>query len=238
MPKYYRTKEDRESYFIKSTDPQPSINQLGSRLIEANTGKEYINIDGVWVLDLTAQDSTYIQTSGTSVNIADSFYKDEQIVGELSDRELRDGNMYAVGYMWSTVASNGLCHLHIKSGANPIYFSYEISSTALMEYYATKSPTVSANGTLVSPFNRNMVSTKTPLSLVYRDATFTGGTVLVPRFLGVGGNPTNRSGGSSTSQFAIVPANTSLIITCKNVSGATMDRIGIYMNWFEITRTI
>jgi hypothetical protein len=235
MAQYYRRKDDRETYFVKSDEPALSINQLGFRLTEADTGKNYINIDGVWTPEIISETINSIQSDGTVINLADSYWKDEQVVGSIGDRSLRQGNMFATGYLASSVAQNASIILHIKSGTKPIYITYEVLATALTEYGSYLNPTITTNGTVLTPFKRNQVTAYTGSATAYHTPTYSNiGTIAITRFLGSGVNPVSRIGGSDSTQYAIIPSNTSVFFVAKNVANASQDRMGIYASWFEI----
>ena len=236
---YYKRKDDRETYFVKSTETKPTINQLGFRLVEIDTGIEYINIDGVWTRNIISETINSVNSDGEIVNLADSYYKDEQIVGSIADRSLRQGNMFATGYMWSSVATNASVILHIKSGAKPIYLTYEVIGTGLTEYGGYFSPTFTTNGTALTVFKRNMITPYTGTATAYHTPTYSSlGTTAITRFLGTSGNPINKTGGADASQYVILPPNSSVFHVAKNVSSSTQDRLGIYASWFEINNEL
>ena len=261
---YHTTIDDFEMYVLKSTDTKPTISADDIIVMEYDTGRRFISKGGVWesyigniigndvaitgtvgvsggtisidnVPNVNVISEILTKTDTTTVNLADSYYKDEQIVGSIADRNLRQGNMFAVGYAWSSVATNASVVLHIKSGAKPIYLTYEVIGTGLTEYGGYFSPTFTANGTALTVFKRNMITPYTRTATAYHTPTYSSlGTTAITRFLGTSGNPTNKTGGSDASQYVILPPNTSVFHVAKNVSTSTQDRLGIYASWFEI----
>ena len=261
---HHNSTDDFEIYPIKSTDPKPCIVSEDVILMEYDTGKKYIMRDGVWktyIGNIIGDDiaitgtvgisggtisidnepnvkvvsETLTKSDATVVNLADSYYKDEQITGTIGDSTLRQGNMFTAGYLASSVATNGLVILHIKSGTKPLYLTYEIIGTGLTEYSGYINPTITANGTQITPFKRNMITEYTGSATVYSSPTYSNiGTIIVNRFLGTSGNPFNKTGGADSSQYVILPSNSSIFLVGKNVSSSAQDRLGIYANWFEI----
>lgn len=248
---YHATIDDFEVYVLKSTDTKPTFSSDDVLIIEYDTGKRFINKNGVWEPYVGTGEETVnignepnvkviseVLTKSdniTKVNLADSYYKDEQIVGSIGDRSLRQGNMFAVGYMASSVASNASIILHIKSGAKPLYITYEVIGTALTEYGGYLNPTITTNGIALTPFKRNLVTPYTELAMAYHTPTYSNiGTLAMSRFLGSGVNPTSRVGGADSTQYVILPTNSSIFFVAKNVATASQDRMVIYANWFEI----
>lgn len=261
---HHNSTDDFEVYPIKSTDAKPDIVSEDVILMEYDTGKKYIMRDGSWktyigniigdnivitgmvgvsggTISIDNEPNVKViseiltKTDTTVVNLADSYYKDEQIVGTIADMSLRRGNMFTAGYLASNVATNGLVILHVKSGTRPIYLTYEVAGTGLTEYGGYINPTITTNGTQITPFKRNMITEYTESATVYSSPTYSNiGTIMVTRFLGTSGNPVNKTGGADSSQYVVFPPNTSIFFVAKNVSSNAQDRLGVYANWFEI----
>lgn len=171
------------------------------------------------------------------INLADIydaiFLSNRLIVGAETDRKIEQGEAFGAGYVWSTVASDGVINLHFFTGDEPVMVSFSVNATGLTDYWAIFGTTVTGNGAAVPIFSRNGELALAADSTVFRDATYTGGTVAIPRFIGGGTNPTSRVGGSASEQSSYVPANAHVIVYAKNVSGAAQARMGIALEWYE-----
>lgn len=110
-----------------------------------------------------------------------------------------------------------------------------VSGVALTEYGLYMSPTITADGAAVNEFARNQnVSIANTLNVFY-DPTYSAlGTVSIPRFLGAGTNIVSREGGEKVERVVYLPESTSVIIAAKNVAAAAQERLGIYLDWFEV----
>lgn len=172
------------------------------------------------------------------INIADvlkSVYDVDCFVTETEDkRQLRLGNAFGVGYTWQSVASAATVALHLRTGARYIYLNLEVAGVGLTDYGFVTGATVTANGTELTALRRNSMVTFNPTAIAYRDPTFTGGTVTIPRFLGSGTNPVSQIGGIMSEQSAVLAPNTSYILRATNSSGTAQARMGIIVNWREI----
>lgn len=91
----------------------------------------------------------------------------------------------------------------------------------------------------MTPFTRNLVTAYTGVTTAFHTPTYSDlGTIAITRFLGTSGKPVNKTGGSDTTQYLILPANTSILFVAKNVSTSAQDRLGVYANWFEINNDL
>lgn len=126
--------------------------------------------------------------------------------------------------------------MHFKTGTYPIYVRYSVNGVGLTDYSLNTEPVVTTNGTVVDISRRNKMVSYTPTLQVFRDPTYTNiGVSRIPRFFGSGSNPVSRTGGeSSTDQHILLEPNTSFFATAKNISGVAQERMGIYIEWFEV----
>ena len=108
-----------------------------------------------------------------------------------------------------------------------------IAGVALSDYGLVTGATITTNGTALSIFKRNNATIVQPTVLIYRDCTYTGGTIAIPRFIGSSGNAMQRDGGRDISQVALLQANSNYIVSLKNSNTATQERMGIYIDWIE-----
>ena len=109
------------------------------------------------------------------------------------------------------------------------------AGVALADYGLVSGATITTNGTALPILKRNNATIVQPTTLIYRDATYTGGTMPIPRFLGASGNSSQRVGGSgNVAQTALLQANSNYIVSLKNSNTATQERMGIYIDWIEV----
>ena len=226
---------DRESYVTKTASiPSPTNFQDGMQLINIDTGTKYIVNNGAWVVDKSEYSGSVYNSDGVLVNTSDAYYDDAITAEDIESRYFRQGYVYGAGYTWSTVVSNATVNLYMKIGARPIYMNGTIASVALSDYGLASGATITTNGTALPILKRNNATIVQPTTLIYRDATYTGGTMAIPRFLGASGNLSQRAGGTDISQVALLQANSNYIVSLKNSNTATQERMGIYIDWIEV----
>ena len=234
---YWRSLSDRESYVTKTASmPSPTNFKDGMQLIDIDTGTKYIVNNGAWVVDKSEYSGSVYNSDGVLVNTSDAYYDTAITSEDIESRYFRQGYVYGAGYTWSTVTSNSTVNLYMKIGAKPIYMNGTIAGVALTDYGLVGGATITTNGTALPILKRNNAVIVEPTVLMYRDATYTGGTMTIPRFLGASGNSSQRVGGSSNiTQVALLRANSNYIVSLKNSNTATQERMGIYIDWIEVT---
>ena len=231
---YWRSLSDRESYVAKTAKmPSPTNFKDGMQLIDIDTGTKYIVNNGAWVVDKSEYSGSVFNSDGVLVNTSDAYYDTALTAEDIESRYFRQGYVYGAGYTWSTVTSNSTVNLYMKIGAKPIYMSGTISGVALADYGLVGGATIATNGTALPILKRNNAVIVEPTVLIYRDCTYTGGTIAIPRFLGASGNSSQRAGGKDISQVALLQANSNYIVSLKNSNTATQERMGIYIDWIE-----
>ena len=233
---YWRSLSDRESYVTKTASmPSPTNFKDGMQLIDIDTGTKYIVNNGAWVVDKSEYSGSVYNSDGVLVNTSDAYYDDAITAETIESRYLRQGYVYGAGYTWSTVVSNATVNLYMKIGSRPIYMNGTIAGVALTDYGLVSGATITTNGTALPILKRNNATIVQPTTLIYRDATYTGGIMLIPRFLGASGNSSQRVGGSgNVTQVALLQANSNYIVSLKNSNTATQERMGIYIDWIEV----
>ena len=232
---YWRSLSDRESYVTKTASmPSPTNFKDGMQLIDIDTGTKYIVNNGAWVVDKSEYNGSVYNSDGVLVNTSDAYYDDAITAETIESRYLRQGYVYGAGYTWSTVVSNATVNLYMKIGAKPIYMSGTIAGVALSDYGLVGGATISTNGTALPILKRNNAVIVEPTVLMYRDCTYTGGTMTIPRFIGASGNAIQRAGGKDISQTALLQANSNYIVSLKNSNTAAQERMGIYIDWIEV----
>ena len=232
---YWRSLSDRESYVTKTANmPSPTNFKDGMQLIDIDTGTKYIVNNGAWVIDKSEYSGSVYNSDGVLVNTSDAYYDTALTAEDIESRYFRQGYVYGAGYTWSTVVSNATINLYMKIGAKPIYMSGTIACVALADYGLVGGATIATNGTALPILKRNNAVIVEPTVLVYRDCTYTGGTIAIPRFIGSSGNAIQRVGGADISQVALLQANSNYIVSLKNSNTATQERMGIYIDWLEL----
>lgn len=233
---YYHNIDGREAYIGRHIEEKPIATNFidGIKYLDIDYGTWYTVSNGTWIIDKSKYEGSVYNSNGELVNISDAYYDEAITIEDVETRYFRKGYMYGSGYTWSNVTSNTTVNLHIKIGAKPIYMNYSVVGVALSDYGLVNGATITANGTANAIIKRNNSVIVNPVTLIYRDATYTGGATAIPRFLGSSGNQMQRTGGSDISQKAILQANSNYIITLKNSNTSTQERMGIYIDWLEL----
>ena len=234
---YFRS-DGREFYVSKTGSfPVATTYSDGVTMMDINTFIYYVVKDGNWVVDKSEYNGNVYNSSGTLVNLSDTYYDKTITVEDTNTRYFRQGFVFGAGYTWKSVTANSTINLHLFTGSKPVYLIYGVDSVGLCDYGFINNMTITSggNGTSIPILNRNSPMGNNPTATFFRDATYTGGTITIPRFLGTGGNVIQRSGGSGVSQESIVPANSHFIFTAQNSGTATQERMSIYADWLEIT---
>ena len=234
--KYYHNIDGRETYVGRHIEPKPIATSFvdGMKYLDIDYGVWYIVSNGQWIIDKSIYEGNVYNSNGELVNISDAYYDEAITTEDMETRYFRQGYVYGSGYTWTGVTSNTTVNLYIKIGAKPIYMSYVVTGVALSDYGLVNGATITANGTANTIMKRNNSVIVQPVTLIYRDATYTGGVTAIPRFLGSSGNASQRTGGSDVSQKAILQANSNYIITLKNSNTSTQERMGVYIDWIEV----
>ena len=241
MATWFSGLNNRDTY-VTRTGQFPSatggnIIREGSFLIDEDTGITYTFNNGTWAIDKNTYNGNKYNSDGELINISDTYYDKTITVEDINSRYFRQGFVFGAGYTWKSVTVNSKINLHLFTASKPIYLIYRVDSVGLCDYGFIKDMTITSggNGTSIPILNRNSPMGNNPTATLFRDATYTGGTITVPRFLGTGGNVNQRSGGSDVSQESIIPANSHFIFTAQNSGTATQERMAIYVDWLEIT---
>lgn len=234
--RYYHNISGRQTYIGEHSETKPSATNFidGIRYLDVDYGAWYVVSNGTWIIDRSEYDGTVYNSNGELVNIADAYYNTTVTTEDIETRYFRKGYVYGSGYTWNNVTSNTVVNLHIKIGTKPIYMSYTVAGVALSDYGLVDSPMITTNGTANTIIKRNNEIIIEPITLIYRDTTYTGGAIAIPRFIGSSGNAIQRVGGTDVSQKAILQANSDYILSLKNSNTATQERMGIYIDWIEV----
>lgn len=234
---YYNDVDGRETYIGRTSETKPIATNFedGLRYLDVDLGVWYTVSNGVWIIDKSKYNGSVYNSDGVLVNTSDAYYDDAITAETIESRYLRQGYVYGAGYTWSTVVSNATVNLYMKIGVKPIYMNGTIAGVALTDYGLVSGATITTNGTALPILKRNNAVIVEPTVLMYRDCTYTGGTMPIPRFLGASGNSSQRVGGSgNVTQVALLQANSNYIVSLKNSNTATQERMGIYIDWIEV----
>lgn len=232
---YYGKNVNQERFIVKTENiPTPTNYKDGIKLLNIDTGIKYISSNGSWVIDKSEYNLESYNSDGELVNVADAFSNSILNTEDIKTKYFREGRVYGAGYTWDNTQNDGTNNLHIYTGERDIFLEFSVSSVGLIDYGLISGASVQDDGNEVSIFNRNESMNNTPYTNIYRDSSYTDGTIAIPRFLGASGNIVRRKGGSEASQEAILSKNSHYIIFATNSSGSSQDRIGIYLDWLEI----
>lgn len=125
-----------------------------------------------------------------------------------------------------TLANNASAIFMANVGSLPLHFNgFEVSASAgATKIEIFESPTTTANGTAITPLNKNRSSTRTSLTSVYFNPTVSAnGTLLATRqILSIGGGAHTEGGGTGISSEWVLKPNTKYIVKITNLSGSTI----------------
>lgn len=162
-----------------------------------------------------------------------SYMYDMLHVGTRDELELMQGNLFVAGEVFN-VANNAEVNLHVRTGDYPIYITYSLVASGMLEYATYTGMQNLVPGTLVPNARRNLSIASESSTVVYKNSTYTSkGTPVVPRLLPAGMGAAAKSSGSTVSTGLVVPAHSDLLLHCKNVSGLAASVNAIY-DWLEI----
>lgn len=173
-------------------------------------------------------------TDGTFQRIYELLFNGGRLIGTRQRpnvvTDIETDNIHAgVGYDVSgfgTLTNGANTIFYANVGALPLHFhGFEVKTTAgevVIELY--EAPTVTANGTAITPRNKNRGSANTALSLIYGGTTVSAnGTLLFTRKIFGTSQGSHYEGGDVGvgSEWVLKP-NTKYIIKITNSSGTTI----------------
>lgn len=150
--------------------------------------------------------------------------------------KVHDGVTYQVSYKspeGADIADNGNVTLLIRAGAMELDLTFSVAAGGDCEIEFRESPTVTANGTALTPRNMNRAYSDSPTASAFQGPTYTGGTLLA-NYLNPGGTKNQSVGGTARNNTEwVLAANTSYIIRGINRSGGAVP-LSIVLQWYEV----
>jgi len=112
-----------------------------------------------------------------------------------------------------------------------------LSSTAnLAEVRLLESAVLNVAGTVVTPYNRNRISSNASQAVIQKGATFTDeGDLLEVDFAGSASGGAARSGGSvdGSAEELVLKRDTVYLIKLSNIGSSTASSVGARLFWYE-----
>lgn len=149
--------------------------------------------------------------------------------------KIGQGNFYTASKIFSAVANDGYALMRIKAGATKKpHVIANIMTTGKCYIKTYSGTTYTANGTEITPYNRNTTSSNVAEAKIYHTPTINVlGTARAEELVGSGTNPASQVGAvSSINSKTILANNGDILIQVQNKSGAAVD-IGIVINFYE-----
>lgn len=151
------------------------------------------------------------------------------------DDELMLGNMFSVSALVAGAANLSSTYLHITTLDSVVAVTFEVTVTGKAYINAYSGATYSAQGSTITPYNKNTISSNAIDTLVRIAPTVTGTGTKVGTFLVPGGTTGGtRVGASKTDDIGFILAkNTDYLFEVSNQSGAAAD-IGFNIQLTEV----
>lgn len=145
------------------------------------------------------------------------------------------GDTYTVSYRSPAVINNGFLDIRVtgvKKDAH-VKITYSCEGKGLFTSYSGTTYTVAGTG--ITPFNRNLCSTKTATTLIRHTPTIDVlGTKRVDEFVGSAGAAVTRAGGVGGSNIeTIVNPGYDLLLRLQNISGSASD-LSMTISFYEL----
>lgn len=136
---------------------------------------------------------------------------------------IKESKEFIAGYCWSVIADTNSVYFLIKAGAKVPHGTIRIITSGKASLYLYETPTITADGTTVTPHCLNRETDATPDTTFFRDPTIgADGTELECALLGAAGHFT-ATGGESTGAYWWLDHNKNYIIKVTNTSGDVID---------------
>jgi hypothetical protein len=129
-----------------------------------------------------------------------------------------------------SVAQNGYIRVLLKTNNEAVKFVINLTSELKCRYKSYMQTTITANGTELPTFCREIDIPTTHTFKIYQTPTYTGGTLRADDFVGAN-TPQVRLGGSVIGGVdSRIPKNSHLIMEIQNVGNSTSD-INLVINY-------
>jgi len=145
-----------------------------------------------------------------------------------------DSNMWMVSYRKVDLADSTSFHLNIVVGGNKnMHLVYNVFVEGKSQIYFTENPTLTNDGTILTPYNMNRQTGTVPANQIYRDPTITAaGTIIETSEIGQIGHFTAAGGQMDSGSYWMLKKNENYLIWVYNNSGAISDVV-IRIMWHE-----
>jgi len=165
------------------------------------------------------------------------------ITAEIEHAQIHAGNGYSLSGKVATLANTATMQILARTGAIPVHWRAATMtvSDGDCDIYFYESPTITADGSLETSFNKNRLSTNTSTLDIYSTPTISAnGTELeygyIPDASGGGGGGGGRSSGGEAQRVGgewILAPNTEYLVTVTNNSGGAIS-LGYTFFWYEL----
>ena len=156
---------------------------------------------------------------------------------DAAHQRVHNGDFFTVSKRTTGIADNGFAYLRIKTGANHCHFSFAVTTTGKAYVDTQIGNTYSADGTAITPTNRNTTSGfAAPTTLFYSGPTVNqAGTTRFEDIVPGGDHVQSRVGsvGSYAVETKLAPSQ-DILIAVQNKAGAAID-VAIVVNFYETT---
>ena len=147
---------------------------------------------------------------------------------------IHDGKFFSASYVDETVSNNASLNILIDcNGASPhTRIMCQVGGDCHFRLF--ENPTVSANGTEITPVNRNRYSPNTATTDLYKDPTVTGDGTLISELISPGGTILVSTGGdSSMFEEFILHKDRTYLARITNISGISQP-ISMELEFYEL----
>lgn len=149
---------------------------------------------------------------------------------------IHQGRFYSGGHSEAGVASDGVVEILLKTSTLPPHVVAVVAAEGKANVELFEGTTVSANGTSVSLFNHNRLSSNTPLLTMYDTPTVTAdGTKISPNGFIPAGKSSDPGDVLSTFAERILDVSENYLIRITNLSNQVSD-IALAIYFYEVTR--
>lgn len=155
---------------------------------------------------------------------------------DYAHHEIHDGNHYKAGYQDTSMDTDDTIAIVFTTPDTTKYMHWQLTSqsTGACTIQVFSGPTLSAEGTAVTPFNRNQNSTNTSDMVVKHTPTITSnGTKIVEKWVGSVGFKETTGGEHRGESEIILKRNTQYLVLCTANADAIKCAIG--GDWYEHT---
>lgn len=187
----------------------------------------------LWRQDLTAQSNGVLNAGNDDNSNVYQVIENIFFAGDDVTYAVNKGKLFVANYVFKSVANNDYARIHIKANNKICSMQLFIDSEG-KAYIKTYLNTIySNNGTQLSIFNRNCLSSIVNTAKVYTTPTITTlGTLRTDDLItgGSGGNAVGSGGGSRSK--TIIGDTQDLLFEAQNVSGQVRD-MSLVIVWYE-----